>query len=224
MERSFVVSGSREVPDRSPARREDIGFPASFSFYPYIAVDGNGNAYVTGSTSNPNFPLKNPLYSSLKGYPSVFVTKLNASGSALVYSTFLGGSVSQEGVDIADDGNDNAYVTGWTKSGDFPTQDSLFPYRGDKDVFVTKMDSSGGALVYSTYLGGPGADEVSGIAVDRAGNAYLCGWTGDSGFPTKNPLYPFKGSTDAFISKLSSADNPSPGKEIIPILKELLLD
>src|SRR5204862_222068 len=151
-----------------------------------IAVDPAGNAYVTGQTSSPNFPGTSGslIQSKYAGDPyDVFVTKLNAAGTALVYSTYLGGSSNDAGYGIAVDPAGNAYVTGWTTSGSisfetgFPvTSGSLIQSTyggGESDAFVTKINAAGTALVYSTYLGDSGFDVGLGIAVDRAGNAYV---------------------------------------------------
>ena len=171
-----------------------------------IAVDGAGCAYVTGLTSSTDFPTQNPLQPQNKGGWDVFVAKLNAPGSALVYSTYLGGSGTDDGMGIAVDGAGCAYVTGDTSSTDFPTQNPLQPQKkGNYDAFVAKLNASGSALVYSTYLGGSGRDVGSGIAVDGAGCAYVTGHTSSTDFPTQNPLQPQKkGNYDAFVAKLNA--------------------
>ena len=126
-----------------------------------IAVDGAGSAYVTGTHGLGGLP-DDPgrLRHDLNGGPDAFVTKLDASGAALVYSTFLGGSSYDEAYDIAVDGAGSAYVTGHTDSADFPTTPGAFDTTSTAtgDAFVTKLDASGTALVYSTYLGGSGDD------------------------------------------------------------------
>ena len=179
-----------------------------------IAVDGTGNAYVTGGTVSGDFPTQNPYQGSFAGggsygYGDAFITKLSASGSALVYSTFVGGSSDDGAGGIAVDTSGNAYVTGYTKSKDFPTQN---PYQGtfaslyDGDAFIVKLSASGSALVYSTFLGGFDGDGGSGIAVDGSGNAYVAGWTRSGDFPTQNPYQGTKaGPTDVFIAKLSAS-------------------
>ena len=172
-----------------------------------IAVDSAGNAYVTGDTVSTNFPTANPLQPATGGGDDAFVAKLNASGTALVYSTYLGGSGDDAGSDIAVDSAGNAYVTGYTRSTNFPTANPLQPtFGGDRDAFVAKLNASGTALVYSTYLGGIASDVGSGIAVDSAGNAYVTGDTVSTNFPTANPLQPASGGglTDAFVAKLNA--------------------
>jgi hypothetical protein len=184
---------------------EDLGFG--------IAVDSAGNAYVTGETTSVDFPTANPAQSGTGGRADVFVSKLNPSGTALLYSTYLGGSGSggDVGYSIAVDNSGNAYVTGYTRSNNFPIRNALQPVSGGgPDAFVAKLNTTGSALVYSTYLGGSAAglgdgDFGYGIAVDAAGNAYVTGETTSINFPTVNPLQPTKaGGRDAFVSKLNA--------------------
>src|SRR5438874_1208469 len=150
-----------------------------------IAVDAAGSAYVAGLTTSTDFPTANPLQSKNAGSSDVFVAKLNASGSALIYSTYLGGSSSDFAFGIAVDSSGNAYVTGHTASTDFPTANPLQSKNaGSSDVFVAKLNASGSALIYSTYLGGSSSDFAFGIAVDSSGNAYVTGQTASTDFPT----------------------------------------
>jgi len=113
------------------------------------------------------------------------VTKLDSGGSALVYSTYLGGSGDEDGRGIAVDAGGNAYVTGDTTSGNFPTTNGAFQvtYGGGGDAFVAKLNATGSALVYSTYLGGSANDPGTAIKVDGSGNAYVAGYTFSSDFP-----------------------------------------
>ncbi|MFO0981483.1 MAG: SBBP repeat-containing protein [Planctomycetota bacterium] len=186
-----------------------------------VAVDGAGAAYVAGSTHSANFPTTPGAFDTTCacGYKDedAFVTKLNASGSGLVYSTFLGG-VDEDGASgIAVDSAGAAYVTGSTNSTDFPTTAGAFDttYNGGfADAFVTKLDASGSALIYSTFLGGsntggPGGDGASGIAVDGTGNAYVTGATDSSDFPTTPGAFDttfngFAGNPDAYVTKLNT--------------------
>ena len=171
-----------------------------------IAVDSAGNAYLTGVTSSAVFPTYNPLQQSLNGITNAFVTKLNAAGSAFVYSTYLGGEVSQ-GAGIAADSSGNAYVTGYTNSG-LLTVDPLQPsLNGIQNAFVSKLNADGSALVYSTYLGGSNSDQGTGIAVDSSGNAYLTGTTSSPDFPTVNPIQTQAkaGAENAFVTKVNPA-------------------
>jgi hypothetical protein len=178
-----------------------------------IAVDGEGAAYVTGSTLSSNFPTVNPLFGDTDGFGGgdAFVTKLSAAGNALVYSTFLGGSSGENGNGIAVDGAGAAYVTGFTNSTNFPTASPLFGDTdgfGFGDAFVTKLGAAGNTLSYSTYLGGAGGDQGFGIAVDAAGAAYVTGNTNSTNFPTASPLFGDTngfGLSDAFVTKLGAA-------------------
>lgn len=167
-----------------------------------------GEAYVTGSTLSTNFPTAAPLQSTDAGDADVFVTKLNPTGSALMYSTYLGGSGFDEGRGIAVDSAGNAYVTGNTSSSNFPTKGSSTTYGGKGDAFVAKLNSAGSALVYSTYLGGSGADFGLGIALDSSGEAYVTGSTQSTNFPVVPVASAFQpknhGASDAFVAKVKA--------------------
>jgi Beta-propeller repeat len=178
-----------------------------------IAVDAAGDAYVTGLTESMDFPTTARAFDrSYNGRGGdAFVTKLNASGSALVYTTFLGGRRNDFGYGIAVDRAGNAYVTGSTKSRNFPTTRRAFDRsynRGGWDAFVTKLNPAGTALVYSTYLGEKVGHEGHGIAIDQAGNAYVTGRTESVRFPTTpgafDPSYN-GGGGDAFVAKVSAS-------------------
>lgn len=181
----------------------------------WIAVDSQGNAYVTGNTSSTNFPTANAYQGSLSGsgFTDVFVSKLVWSGSALslAYSTYLGGSGNtNEGWSIAVDSSGNAYVAGQTNSHNFPVLNAYqatFAGKGS-NVFVTALNSTGSALLYSTYLGGSGANIANSIAVDSSGNAYVTGETSSATFPTVNAIQTSNlGNVspyfNAFVSKLN---------------------
>jgi hypothetical protein len=178
-----------------------------------IAVDSAGSAYVIGDTFSSDFPIAgNALQrvcnrgSNCAVWGDAFVAKLSADGSVLSYSTFLGGSADEHGRDIAVDNSGNVYVTGDTDSTDFPTKHPLQPTNaGSPNVFVAKINSSGSALIYSTYLGGTVDDEGWAIAVDRRGDAYITGVSLSPDFPTTNALQPkFGGTIDAFVAKISA--------------------
>jgi hypothetical protein len=184
-----------------------------------IAVDSAGSAYVTGSTCSSDFPTALPLQASLKGPCDGFVTKLNASGTSLVYSTFLGGSgvpanypnsaVTDEGTGIAVDSAGSAYVTGVTLSKDFPTVNPIQGFGGGSNAFLCKFNVNGTTLVYSTYLGGSAYDKGAGIAVDSSGNAYVIGTTLSVDFPLVNAFEGLPGEYveiygTAFMAKLNS--------------------
>ena len=174
-----------------------------------VAVDSTGNAYVTGATKSANFPTTTgAFHTTAGGGNDVFVTKLSADGSTLVYSTYLGGSGGDVGDGIAIDSAGDAYVAGTTASIDFPTTPGAFQtaLAGTANGFVTKLSPNGSALVYSTYLGGNNTDQVFGIAVDSAGNAYLTGSTKSVTFPTTTGAFQttIGGNFDAFVTKLSA--------------------
>lgn len=179
-----------------------------------ITVDTSGDAYVVGSTSSSNFPTQSGLHMTNAGASDVFVSKLNPSGTALVYSTYLGGSGTDYGDAIAVDGTGDAYLTGYTYSSNFPTQNAAqAAYNGNIDAFVTELNPAGNGLVYSTYLGGNNQDFGNGVALDGAGDAYVVGQTYSTTFPTANALQGTcngcsnASNSDAFITKL----NPSGG-------------
>jgi hypothetical protein len=183
-----------------------------------IAVDAAGDAYVAGNTSSTDFPTTvNAFQSAAGGNGDGFVTELNPAGSALVYSTYLGGSASDGITALALDAAGRIYVTGNTTSTDFPTKNAFQPtHAGDPsvdflhDAFVTKLDpsaSGAGSLVYSSYLGGLGDDYGTAIAVKASGSAYVAGnadaYAGGSTlgtFPTVDPVAPSATSGDAFVS------------------------
>src|SRR5207253_1257357 len=145
-----------------------------------IAVDSSGCAYVTGYTYSTSFPTKNPLQANLAGGSNIFVTKFSPAGNTLVYSTYLGGRDLDEAFGIAVDALGSAYITGKTRSNDFPTVNAFQPTfgGGNEDAFVAKLNPDGSALVYSTYLGGSGSEgNLSRIALDSNGNAYIVGST-----------------------------------------------
>lgn len=202
-----------------------------------IKVDSSGNTYVAGFTYSSDFPLLNPFQSVLRGRVDVFVAKLNSTGTALYYSTYLGGSDSDEAAGIAINSAGNAFVTGNTSSYDFPTQNPIQASLGTgatcggtvppqpvcQDIFVTELSASGSALIYSTYLGGSGTESSGGIALDSAGNAYVAGTTDSAttstttGFPTcpgtasicastGTPLQATNaGNQDGFVAKLNAS-------------------
>ncbi|MDD4905658.1 MAG: SBBP repeat-containing protein, partial [Methylobacter tundripaludum] len=178
-----------------------------------ITIDKSGNAYITGNTFfSENFPVANAMQPIYGGFTDAFVTKLNSDGSAIIYSTYLGGSGDDAGASITIDSKRSVYVTGYTISTNFPTHQPLQSVLGDgigADAFVTKLNPTGSALVYSTYLGGGNDDRGFSIAVDLKGNAYVTGITQSGNFPTRNPLQPVKGRgfprfPDAFVSKLDT--------------------
>jgi len=185
----------------------------NFGGYPFvycsITVDGNGNAYIAGLTASADFPTTaGALDRTLGGESDVFVTKLNPGGTALVYSTFLGGTRDEYGYAIAVDGDENAYVTGATASLDFPTTPGAYDTTTiGSDAFIVKMNPAGSALLYATFLGGDDdLDSGRAIALDGSGNVYVTGVTWSDDFPTTpGALDRTVGgfSMDAFVTKLN---------------------
>ncbi len=152
-----------------------------------IALDSSGDLYATGSTSSTNFPVVSGApQSALKSANDAFVAKLNPAGSRLLYSTYLGGSAEDDGYAIAVDGSGNAYVAGSTASTDFPVTAAAYRKTiGPAAVaFTAKLNPTGTALTYATYVGGTGGDSANAIAVDGTGNAYVAGTTYSADFPT----------------------------------------
>jgi hypothetical protein len=179
-----------------------------------IAVDGADDAYVTGRADSSDFPVTpGAAKSTFTGGGDLgsdaYVAKLNATGTALLYATYLGGSGADQGTGIAVDGAGDAYITGYTDSGDFPVTPGALqrqPPGSEGGAFVAKLNSAGTALLYATYLGD--SDAGNGIALDRAGDAYVAGVIDSSGFPTtpRAPQASYHGGTsNAFVAKLNAA-------------------
>lgn len=166
--------------------RDDVGFA--------IATDSAGNSYVAGRTLSTNFPTVNPFRSFNSGLNDVFVTKLNSAGSAVLYSTYIGGSGDDQAFSIAVNSAGEAYLVGLTRSTNFPlTVNALQPFNGGgfSDGFLVILNSSGNGLITSTYAGGSGEDSGTGIALDNAGNIYGIGYTSSTDLVTINSLQPF---------------------------------
>ena len=174
-----------------------------------IAVDNKGAAYITGNTRSFDFPTKNPIFGSNSGKVDAFVTKINPEGSSLAFSTYIGGSFSDYGNSIAIDKKSASYITGRTKSTDFPVKRAIYSQRiGGKDAFVTKINPKGRKLIYSTYLGGSSQDYGTGIAVNKKREAYITGCTQSDDFPTANALFETNaGGQDIFVSQLNRKGN-----------------
>lgn len=178
-----------------------------------VGLDAAGNIYVVGTTQSTAFPGVGPgsLQPALGSITSdAFVVKLDPTGSAFLYATYLGGSGSEDAIRMAVDGPGNAYVTGSTSSASFPGvgPGSLQPVNaGGTDGFVTQIDPSGTAILYSTFLGGSGGEFPSGIAIDGAGHAYVQGSTSSVTFPGVGPgslqPVPGGGGIDSFVAKLA---------------------
>jgi hypothetical protein len=181
-----------------------------------VAVDGKGQAVVVGYTQGYNFPVTKHALQKLLGYGKGtlgsqvdgFVTKFNATGTGLIYSTYLGGS----GLDYADhvalDGSGDAYVVGQTNSQDFPVAPHALQATysgGDYDAYVTKLNASGSNLIFSTFIGQTSADQINGMVLDGAGSVYLTGQTNGGILRTIGVVQPSSGGgLDAFVMKLSA--------------------
>jgi hypothetical protein len=170
-----------------------------------IGLDGSGNIVITGKTTSADFPTAQPLQPALRGSSDAFVAALNPQGSALLYSTYVGGSGDDAGLGVAVDASGNAYVTGSTTSTDFPTPNAIrFANAGGLDAFIFKLNAAGTSLLYSTYLGGSGDDTPTGIAIDGANAAYVAGRTNSPDFPTTSAFQNTpQGGVDAFVTKVS---------------------
>lgn len=173
-----------------------------------IALDSEGNAYVTGYTDSLDFPTLPGTYNAdSRKYRDIFVSKIGPSGDSLLYSSFIGGAEYDLGQAIAIDGAGCAYVTGLTYSSDFPTifgaLDST--YNGTGDAFVTKLSEDGTSLVYSTFLGGNHDEKGNSIIVDTEGQVYVTGYTWSADFPTTPGAFSnnSKGDSEVFVTKLN---------------------
>ena len=183
-----------------------------------IAMDGEGNAYITGETNSTgsSFPIAVGPDLTSNGVLDIFVAKVSASGEELLYAGFLGGLADDYGRDIAVDSEGNAYITGWTYSSHASFPVFVGPdltFNGTTDAFIAKVNPSGESLVYSGYIGGSVWDSGFGVAVDGSGNSYVTGKAGSdqSSFPVLvGPDLTFNGVEDAFVAKVSTT-----GEELV---------
>ncbi len=188
-----------------------------------IAVDGSGQAYITGYTYSPDYDITLGAFQTLHGGGSidVFVTKVNATGSALLYSTYIGASRNEVGYSIAIDAFGQAYISGYTGSPDYDITSGSFQTTfggGVMDVFVTKVDATGTALLYSTYVGGSGNEYGYGIAVDAVGQIYITGYTGSLDYDITAGAFrtTYRGGLwDVFVTKI--CPEVSSGCSFLPI-------
>lgn len=174
-----------------------------------IAVDATGSAYVAGLTLSRNFPTRSPRQAALNGVADAFLAKLNPAGSDLVFSTYHGGSFSEGGTAVALDTAGNVYLAGTTGSPDFPTMQPARPAPGgNMDAFVSKFSPTADRLIYSTYLGGAATDFPKAIAVNAAGEAFVAGYTASADFPVQSAFQPrLAGREDGFLTRLSAQGN-----------------
>lgn len=178
-----------------------------------IAVDGAGNAFIAGSTTSADFPdtlgafQRSLVDAAGSGVSDAFVAKINAGGTALEYATYLGGTGTDEALRVAINALGEAHVVGLTASADFPTTAGVAQrvIGGGTDAFVTRLNATGSALVFSTFLGGSDEDVALGVALDGLGAVYVTGRTASVDFPTGTPLQAtLAGSRDAFVTKLTA--------------------
>jgi uncharacterized protein (TIGR03437 family) len=185
-----------------------------------VTIDAQGSAYAVGRSASVNFPVTAGAYQSTnRGRDDAFAVKLNPAGSAPVYATLIGGAATDAPSGVAVDASGNAHMSGYTESANFPVSADAIQktYGGETDAFVVKLNPTGAALSFSTYLGGRGFDAGYGIALDKGGFAYVVGDTESDNFATTTGAYQTapKGPNDVFISRLEIAAQPSPGLAII---------
>ncbi len=175
-----------------------------------VAIDGDGNIVVVGDTRSTEFPLVNPLQGTLAGRYDLYITKIDPITSDILYSTFFGGSETEQFPDIALDAAGNMVVSSYTASDDIPL---VNPYQsdlsGDWDAIIFKLSADGSTLLFSTYLGGRKVEYADGIAVDASGNVYVCGITTSDDYPLENPycVEIGGGDYDGFVTKLNPTGN-----------------
>src|SRR5262245_19968706 len=179
-------------------------------YAPSLAVGGDGSAYVVGPTQSPDFPTVNALMPSFHGgfLGDAFVTKLNADGSSLIFSTYLGGAGQESAADVTVDSSGNAYIVGFTDSYDYPLVGGIprTNYYSYPDAFVTKLDASGTSIVFSARLGGAFSDTAVRVALDADRNVYIAGATSSEDFPVKSALQSTYGGgwDDGFVAKVNA--------------------
>lgn len=216
-----------------------LGGSSASDFCNAIAVDAQGNAYVAGTTFSADFPTATPYQTALKGLKDAFVTKINPSGTTLIYSTYLGGSGNEYGKGVTVDAAGQAYIVGLTNSADYPATAGVFqPNKGYADpaisnAFITKLSDTGTALIYSSYLGGPwcfrpgvyscfgifssgeGIDVATSVVVDAAGYAYIGGYATSSLFPLVDSIKPDNlGDGDNYSAPFVAKITPSGDQKI----------
>ncbi len=173
-----------------------------------LAVDSSNNNYITGWTSSPNFPVFKAVQSKLSGTRDAFVTKLNAAGNALVYSTYLGGSGVESGNAIALDSSNSAVIIGDTTSTNLATTAGVFQTRsgGNQDVFVARLSPAGTAVTFMTYFGGSAVDHGAAIKLDSSNSVYIAGSTYSQNLPTAAASQPHSGGgQDGFVAKIAAS-------------------
>jgi hypothetical protein len=200
---------------------------SALDYAPAIAVDSSGSAYVTGIVTSDDFPLANPIDSSLGSHAvdDVFVTKFSPSGASLVYSTYFGCGSADDPYAIAIDQGGNAYITGRTNSSDFPLTNPIQSTRVAFDMFVTEINAAGSAKLFSTFIGGSGSESGRGIAVDQLGNIHIAGEGTSTDFPIVRGLQGANGGggvpQDGLVLLMGNA-TPSSGPAIASVGDNLI--
>ncbi|MEM7038840.1 MAG: SBBP repeat-containing protein, partial [Bacteroidota bacterium] len=174
-----------------------------------IVLSNSGEIFITGRTESNDYPTTAGAYDVIHtmSFDDVYVTKLNNSGSALIYSTFVGGTLSEEAYGIDVNAAGEAFITGYTRSNDYPTTPGAFDatYGGSDEIFVTKLNAAGTALVWSSYLGDTGSERAYRIAVSPADEAFVTGYTRSNNFPTTaGALDQVRNNEDAFVTKFNT--------------------
>ncbi|MDD5427306.1 MAG: SBBP repeat-containing protein, partial [candidate division Zixibacteria bacterium] len=170
-----------------------------------LGLDGAGNILILGTTNSDNFPSHRAIQDERSGLYDAFLTRISNSGTSLIYSTYLGGLDDDWAIDMKVDADGYAYLTGYTFSLDFPKKNAFQNTKAAlADAFVTKVDSSGVFLIYSTFLGGNQNDYSQGIAFDAAGRVYVSGSTESTNFPLKREIQTYQAASDAFITKFNA--------------------
>lgn len=175
-----------------------------------VAIDGQGNTYVTGWTQSTDFPTSSPVSPTNSGASDIVITKLNPAGTGIVYSTYIGGAANDVGEAIAVNSAGEAFVSGYTRSTNLPVVAAVQPTYGGgtRDAFFLRLSPNGNSLVYSTYVGGNGDDTSTSIALNNAGAVYGTGYTSSTNFVTVNAIQSFNaGGFDAFVLELAPAGN-----------------
>jgi len=168
-----------------------------------VTVDASGNVYVVGDTFSADFPSAGGFDTALGGGEDAFVTKINAGGATLAWSSYLGGSDIDRGRGVAFDASGNVYVVGMTNSSDFPSTGGFDTTLDGVDVFVTKVNAAGSSLAWSSFLGGTDNEQGLAVVVDGNNNPYVTGFTLSTDFPSGGGFdTTIDGPRDAFVTKL----------------------
>jgi hypothetical protein len=165
-----------------------------------MVVDSQNNIVVAGYTSSADLPAAKGVRTKYAGAVDAFVASFSPNGGTLNFCSYLGGSARDQAMGVAVDGSRNIYLAGWTASSNFPLAGAIQSHlSGNRDAFITKLNSSGNSLIYSTYLGGSGVDSANAITVDSTGAVLVAGDTTSSNLPVVNALQPKPGGARMFL-------------------------